>query len=427
MRRRAALACAAAALALPARAAGPFEQPQPGLDEAGRAAFVEGRELFQRPWSDGSGHGGGLGPLYNRLSCVACHPDNGRGRAPGGADERMQSMLVRLSRPGRGEHGGPRPHPAYGDQLNEDGVPGVRGEGRAALRWQPVVHRLADDTSVELRRPVLQFRELGYGPLRGVLSSARVGSPVYGLGLLEAVPEAALRTLAATPQPDGVRGRLNEVWDPVSRRMAVGRFGWKANTATLQAQVVQAALGDLGLTSAALPAPNCTARQIACRAKARGSPVVELSAAEVARIGDYLRQLAVPAPRGDGDAAIERGRRRFEDAGCTVCHRPLLPQLEGRPGIAAYTDLLLHDLGPGLADGRPDYRAGPRDWRTPPLWGIGLTPQVNEHDEYLHDGRARGLFEAVLWHDGEARAARQRFERLTPAQRAELLAFVASR
>lgn len=408
-----------------------YGQPLPGLED--RTAFLRGRTQFRRAWIDGprsAGEGRGLGPLYNRLSCVACHPGNGRGKAPDGPGERMSSMLVRLSLPGAGPHGAPRPHPAYGDQLNEEGVPGLTGEGRARVHWQAVPHQRVDGVVETLRAPRLAFDELAHGPLRGVRMSARVGPPVYGLGLLEAVPEAALRDLARRPQADGVRGRLNEVWDPVAGRRAVGRFGWKANTAGLEAQVVQAAHGDLGLTSSVFPLPNCAPLQAACRDAARAAQgdaaAPELDDALVRDLTLYLRQLAVPAPRGQGEPTVERGRALFGTLRCGACHRPTLPQPAGRAPIAPYTDLLLHDMGPGLADGRPDFRAGARHWRTPPLWGIGLVPTVNEHSHFLHDGRARNLREAVLWHGGEAAASRRRFEALDAADQAALLAFLGS-
>ncbi|MEX8517395.1 MAG: di-heme oxidoredictase family protein [Leptothrix sp. (in: b-proteobacteria)] len=413
-----------------------FSQPLTELDDAARERFLHGRSLFRRAWVIGptaDGNGVGLGPLYNRLSCIACHPANGRGRAPDTPDQRLQSMLVRLSLPGTGPHGGPRPHPAYGDQLNEEGVPGVPGEARVSITWREQRLRLPDGEVVSLRQPRIDFIDAAYGPLQGVLTSARVGPGVYGLGLLEAVPDAALEALARQAQPDGVHGRLNRVWDPVQRRLRIGRFGWKANVADLEAQVVQAAAGDLGLTSPALPEPACAPRQTACRqvAAATGSAAPELGTADVQALTDYMRRLAPPPERDVGVLSVELGRRLFAQIGCALCHRPALPltSLPGHPPqqAAAYTDLLLHDMGPGLADGRPDYRASARQWRTAPLWGLGLVPQVNEHSQYLHDGRARGLQEAVLWHGGEAARARQRYVALPQPDRQALLAFVASR
>lgn len=413
-----------------------YTHPLPAAAESlDHEAFMRGRTQFRRAWIDGhhrdTNDGRGLGPLYNRLSCIACHPANGRGRAPAGPGERMQSMLVRLSIPGQDATGGPRPHPFYGGQFNEEGVAPVPGEGRVFVQWQAVVHRQADGNTLTLRRPALRFEALAYGPMKGVLTSARVGPPVFGLGLLEAVPEAALRTLAHEAAGDGVHGTPNRVWDPIAQRAVIGRFGWKANTATLTNQIVGAASGDLGLTSDVAPGANCAPRQAACLAAARDEGI-ELDAATVRDMDTYLRHLAPPAPRDTGHPVVERGRALFAGIGCARCHQPALPLGPDAPAglagttIAPYTDLLLHDMGAGLADRRPDYTANGRQWRTPPLWGIGLVATVNEHTEFLHDGRARNLAEAIAWHGGEATRIRRRYERLPGEDRAALLRFLES-
>ena len=406
-----------------------FSQPLPGLDEAERERFFRGRALFNQSWVVAPAKDDrvdGLGPLYNRLACVSCHAHNGRGLPPERAGERMQAMLVRLSVAGVGPQGGPRPHPAYGDQFNEEGIPGVPGEGRVLLRWHTVrVH------GARLRRPVLRFEDLAYGPLGPVLTSPRVGQQVVGMGLIDAVPAATLEALAEAPKPDTVRGRVNRVWNPETGATEVGRFGHKANMPSLRAQIAGAFLGDLGITSPLHPAENCTPVQTACRrAPSGGAP--ELSAQQLDEVTYYLAQLAVPPRRGADDPAVRRGEARFAALGCTACHRPMLrtgdsasPAL-AHQDIAPYTDLLLHDMGPGLADWRPDFAAGGREWRTPPLWGLGLTAAVSERARYLHDGRARSLHEAILWHGGEATVARQRYAALGAAGRAELMAFLGS-
>lgn len=223
----------------------------------------------------------------------------------------------------------------------------------------------------------------------------------------------------------------DRVWDPVVQRVALGRFGWKANTANIEAQVVGAANGDLGLSSATVRGPNCAPRQRACL-EASKDEGIELDARTVRDMTTYLRHLAPPAPRNAGEPAVERGRVVFDAVGCTRCHRPALPLGTDAPAglggtvIAPYTDLLLHDMGAGLADGRPDFLATGRQWRTPPLWGLGLVATVNEHTEFLHDGRARNLREAIAWHDGEARRIRRRFERLPAADQAAVLRFLES-
>lgn len=407
-----------------------FLHPVGGLDEDERERFFRGRSLFNQSWVVAPARDDrvdGLGPLYNRLACVSCHARNGRGLPPESPGERMQSMLLRLSVPGRPAEGGVRPHPAYGEQFNEEAIPGVPPEGRAVLRWVESRRRLADGTVVRLRKPRITFRELGYGPLGRVLVSPRVGQQVVGMGLLDAVPVATLEALAAEPRPDGVKGQLNRLTGGVP-----GRFGHKANMPDLRAQIAGAFVGDLGITSPLHPQENCQPVQVACRqAPDGGRP--ELGAAELDDVEFYLAHLAVPARRGGDAPAVRRGEALFSAAGCAGCHRPQLrtgdsprfPRLAGLT-IAPYSDLLLHDMGPGLADGRPDFQASGRAWRTPPLWGIGLTRTVSEVERYLHDGRARSLTEAILWHDGEARRARQRFEGMGQAERNALLAFVKS-
>jgi len=246
-----------------------FAQPMAGLTDQEREHFFRGRTLVRQSWVAAPSKDDqldGLGPLYNRLACISCHPRNGRGRPPEAAGERMQSMLVRLSVPGRTADGGPKPHPAYGGQLNEEGIPGVPGEGRAVLRWQEVrAVPLPGGEQVTLRRPRVAFRELAYGPIDGVLTSPRVGQQMVGMGLLDAVSATTLDGLAREAKADGVRGRVNRVWNPESKRVDAGRFGYKANMPTLRAQAAGAFLGDLGITSALFPEENCTPVQAACR------------------------------------------------------------------------------------------------------------------------------------------------------------------
>lgn len=412
-----------------------FARPLDGLSDAERERFFRGRSLFNQSWVVAPAKDDqvdGLGPLYNRLACISCHARNGRGLPPEGADERMQSMLVRLSVTGRGPHGGPRPHPAYGDQFNEEGIPGVPGEGRIRLGWIESKHRLADGEVVSLRRPRLAFTELGYGPIGRVLTSPRVGQQVVGMGLLDAVSAQTLAALAAEPKPDGVKGRVNRVWNPETAAQEAGRFGYKANMPTLRVQIAGAFLGDLGITSDLHPAQNCSVVQSACRQAPNGG-LPELSTRQLEDVEFYLAHLAVPARRNADSEAVRRGEALFARVGCVQCHRPMLqtgpsprfPRLAGQT-IAPYTDLLIHDMGLGLADGRPDFVASGRAWRTPPLWGIGLTRTISEQERYLHDGRARSLTEAILWHGGEARVARRRFASLPAQERRALLAFLES-
>ena len=443
------LACTPPAAAADAQADSAFTTSETGREayaqiawdqvpEAQRAAVLAGRGLVRQTWVIAPSVDpaiAGLGPTYNRPACISCHAKNGRGEPPASIEEPMRSMLVRLSVAGHGEHGGPKPEPAYGDQLNEFGVPGVPGEGEAFLRWRTRPERLADGSVVELRKPDIGFRKLAFGPLApGLMTSARVAPPIFGLGLLEAVPEADILAIAAEQKRArrGIAGTPNRVWDAASGRTVLGRFGWKANQPSVRQQIAGALAGDMGITSVLFPNPNCPSVQLACRAvPTEANP--ELSAKALDEMALYHFALAVPARRNSDAPQVRRGEQLFAATGCAACHRPTLrsgafpalPSIEGQT-LHAYTDLLLHDMGTGLADRRPDYRANGRQWRTPPLWGLGLLMTVNEHTSLLHDGRARNLVEAILWHGGEAKRARDRFAHFSKEERENLLAFLDS-
>jgi len=413
-----------------------YSQPVSGLDANAMNTFYRGRTEFLQSWAvpPEGGNVSGLGPLFNRLACASCHQKNGRGHSPDTADERMLSMLVRLSLPGKGPHGSPMPHPSYGTQLNEEGIPGVPGEGRASIHWQESSVRLADGTNLKLRKPKLEFVDLAYGPLDGALTSPRVGQPVYGLGLLEAVPVSTLQHIAALQKKHGVHGSFNRVWDVVRQQEAPGRFGWKANSPSLPQQMAEAFIGDMGVTTPLFPDVQCAPQEHACRGAIPSKTQPELSGERLNDLDFFATHLAPPPRRNVDDPQVKRGERLFSTSGCAQCHTPQMktadhpryPVTLPAQVIAPYSDLLLHDMGAGLADGRPDFKASGSQWRTPPLWGIGLVPVVNGHSQYLHDGRARNLEEAVVWHGGEASRARDRYTKLPVDQRKDLLAFLES-
>jgi CxxC motif-containing protein (DUF1111 family) len=257
---------------------------------------------------------------------------------------------------------------------------------------------------------------------------------MIGLGLLEAIPE---RTLLALADPDdrdgdGISGRPNRVWDWAQQRQVMGRFGWKANQPTVAQQATGAFLGDIGITSALFPRQNCTAAQARCSTVPTGGQP-EISPERLDPVIFYSRTLAVPARRDLDDPVVQRGERLFAQAQCGRCHIPTLhtspvnelPTLSHQT-IHPYTDLLLHDMGAELSDERPDFDATGREWRTPPLWGIGLVFTVNGHTNFLHDGRARNVTEAILWHGGEAEAAREHFRHLPRPDREALVRFLES-
>lgn len=362
----------------------------------------------------------GLGPLYNRVSCSACHVRDGRGRPPDSPDAPMMSMLVRLSVPGKAADGGPRPHPIYGGQLQDRAIPGVDCEGAYRVSYEEIGGAFPDGEWYSLRVPKYEISNLRYGDAGSdILYSPRVAPAVFGLGLLEAVPDETLLALADQEDTngDGISGRVNRVWDVAQRRAVIGRFGWKANQPSLRQQAAGAFHGDIGITTSLFP----------------GDGAPELGDADLDKLEFYLRTLAVPARRDVDEPPVKRGERLFSQVGCAKCHVPklttrpdaALPQLSSQ-SIQPFTDLLLHDMGEGLADGRPDYEAGGREWRTPPLWGLGLLETVNGHTHLLHDGRARNVQEAILWHGGEAQRSRDGFTHLSKDDREALLAFLRS-
>jgi len=381
----------------------------------------------------------GLGPLFNARSCSACHAKDGRGKPPEQPSEAMVSLLLRLSVPGLDEHGGPLGDPVYGTQLQPLAILGIPAEGKPLVTYQETTGVFEDGEVYSLRQPSYSIEQLGYGSLAtGLLISPRVGQFVFGLGLLETVTEATLLAHADENDSngDGVSGRPNYVWNSALNAAALGRFGWKANVSTVFQQTAGAFLGDLGISSRVFPQHECSSAQTACLAAPRGDDEPEgheINDQKLQAVADYMMLLAVPARRNVEDANVQRGENIFSSIGCAQCHRSTLQtginekfsELSNQT-IYPYTDMLLHDMGPALADQRPDFMAQGSEWRTAPLWGIGLVKTVNGHTNFLHDGRARSLLEAILWHEGEAVSARDNVRRLPLVDRNALLSFLES-
>lgn len=415
-----------------------YSRELPGLDDAHANQFFVGNSFFNMPWvtAPSSTEGrDGLGPTFNAPSCSACHFKDGRGRGPMTEDEPFEGLLLRLSVAGVDAHGGPVDEPTYGGQFNHRAVPGVMAEGTAVVRYTERPGAYPDGTAYSLRAPEYVFTALAFGPMRAdVMVSPRVALANFGLGLLEAVTDDEILALADPDDRDGdgISGRPNHVWSLRLGRAVIGRFGWKANQPTLEQQNASAFAGDIGVTSSLVPALNCTGAQVAClAAPSGGSP--ELDDSKLAAVTVYTQALAVPARRDVSDPTVLRGAALFAQAGCASCHTPTLhtgptsaiASLAGQT-IHPFTDLLLHDMGEGLADRRPDFEATGSEWRTPPLWGIGLVRTVNRHTFFLHDGRARSLEEAVLWHGGEADRSRANFTAMSAQDRASLIRFLES-
>lgn len=414
-----------------------FELQAPNAPRINQRRFSFGNRLFNTNWVEAPASVksfDGLGPTFNRVSCSGCHTKDGRGAPPASGVGPMDQMLFRISVPGQGPHGGPNPVPNYGGQLSERAIANVQPEGRASIAYAEIQGQYGDGSRYSLRRPTYSIDNVGYGPLpAATMISPRVAPHMIGLGLLESVPQETLLALADPEDKDGdgVSGRTNTVWNTFENRQDIGRFGWKAGQPDLLNQSASAANGDMGITTSIHVGQNCPDGQIACKSAIEGG-APEMTDEFLQKLTLYVQTLAVPAQRNSRDPQIAMGSKVFRSFGCASCHIPTL-QTEAAKLVELanqtfhpYSDLLLHDMGQNLADNRPDFDATGREWRTPPLWGLGLVPIVNGHDTLLHDGRARGFAEAVLWHGGEAQTAREKFRVADETSREALLAFLKS-
>lgn len=420
-----------------------YSLPQANLPMTKRLDFSVGNSFFRNPWvvaPASTDARDGLGPLFNTNSCQGCHIKDGRGNPPG-EGQKSVSLFLRLAVPVRTEADaallqtqGFVPEPIYGSQLQTASIPGSKPEADLVIEWERFEEALADGTQVAMRRPVYRIENPSYGPLDDqVQLSPRVAPPMIGLGLLAAIAEVDLLAAADPDDADenGISGRPNRVWDRATEETVLGRLGWKASEPNIMQQSMGAFAGDMGITSALAPLTDCTQSQ-ACERFPHGGEF-EVSDEVANFVAFYASALAVPARRDMQDPKVQAGAVLFNESGCAACHTPrhVTAVVADRSDLSAqeiwpYTDLLLHDMGPGLADGRGEFLADGNEWRTPPLWGLGLAKTVNPLAGYLHDGRAENVEQAILWHDGEGKAAQSAYRALSATEREALLAFLDS-
>ena len=372
---------------------------------------------------------GGLGPMFNNVSCISCHHNDGKGTPTAGFNN--SSLLIRVSLPGEDATGAPLSIPGFGFQLQDQSVFSSTPEAHVNISYveEPVTY--PDGSTVSLSKPTYTLTN-PYTSLPSVYNtSPRMAPPVFGLGLLQAIPESTILSFADENDAngDGISGKPNYIYDTLSHVKELGRFGLKANTIDISHQVAFAYQQDIGVTNYIAPKENCDGQKQDDGLK--DDP--ELPDSILNAVAFYVKSLAVPARRNVTDPDIKAGEQLFTQISCAKCHIPTiqtgvdlsLPQISHQR-IHPYTDLLLHDMGEGLADGRPDFLASGSEWRTMPLWGIGLFPKTNGTAYYLHDGRARTIEEAILWHGGEAEKAKEKFMNLNKTDRDKLLKFLNS-
>ncbi|SEM29868.1 CxxC motif-containing protein, DUF1111 family [bacterium A37T11] len=373
----------------------------------------------------------GLGPIFNNVSCISCHINDGRGKIPG-RGESAANMLFRISLPGEGEHGNPVPVPGYGDQIGNRALRDYQPEADVSIAYTEEAYTFSDGSAYSLRKPEYTIIKPYTAMPGGVMLSPRVAVPIFGVGLLEAIPDEAIlaREDPDDRDGDGISGKANYVWNILKQAKTLGRFGWKANQPSLIQQTAAAYVSDMGITNSIFRDEN-NGSQTQQTSDEKTPP--ELKDSLMYSTEFYIRTLAVPGRRNADQPQVLQGKALFLQADCAKCHIPdqrtavntAFPPISNQL-IHPYTDLLLHDMGEGLADNRPDYLASGREWRTAPLWGIGLTQKVNNHTNFLHDGRARNLLEAILWHGGEAESSKETVRKMSASDREALLAFLNS-
>ena len=399
-----------------------------GLNKRQRRAFAVGNAFFNDNWvtAPASTEGrDGLGPLFNAHSCSSCHFRDGRAAPPRENNDSV-GLLLRLR---IGDDGAPIPDPNYGGQIQDGAIATVDPEAKINITLSEIHGTFGDGEPYVLFAPTYELIDLRYGELHPDLRiSPRVAPSVFGNGLLEAIPTSTLYQLADPDDEDqdGISGKVNLIDG------TVGRFGWKASVPSIEEQTAGAFLGDIGITSPLHPEHSFSeSQQDLYQKPTGGSP--EIDQHKLDRIVEYIQLLAVPARRDWTDATVRRGKQIFHDIQCASCHIPSLHTDSSHPVpalhdqvIHPYTDLLLHDMGHALADNFADHDATGKEWRTPPLWGLGLLETVNEHNYLLHDGRARNVTEAILWHGGEAERSKEAFRNLSKEEREALLSFLFS-
>jgi CxxC motif-containing protein (DUF1111 family) len=407
-----------------------------GLTEIQQVSFGTGNSLFSQNWVSSPASTtarDGLGPTFNARACANCHFKDGRG-SPLVNGQNSSGFLMRISLPGQDMNGNAIPVPNYGAQIQDRSNFGIPFEAKVNVSYETISGSYADGTTYELRNPTYTFTEQQYGTLSGVETSPRIGTQTIGLGLIDALPDSEILKFVDEfdTNNDGISGRANYAYDIESNSQKLGKYGWKANVATLKQQVASAFHGDMGLTSSLFTENNCPEPQQDCFDAPNGGEL-EVSDTQLERVTFYQATLAVPNRRNFQEESVLKGKVLFNEVNCISCHAtnqktasseftPLLNDVRIRP----YSDFLLHDMGEALADNRSDFLATGQEWRTQPLWGIGLIDAVNNHTFLLHDGRARNIEEAILWHGGEAENSTIAFKNLSAENRQNVLDFINS-
>ena len=411
--------------------AGSLQTAVSPLSDSQMDTFVLGKSFFRTPWVEAPSATtarDGLGPLFSANTCTGCHPGNGKGSVYNSKGHIARSLVTRLSvddPQNIDTKMGFTPEPTYGSQLSINGVYGVPYEGKPSRSYSTKTVVLGENKKVILRKPIYGVTDLQYGVLsKEVILSQRVPPALVGLGLLEQIRDTQLLANEdiADKNGDGISGKANRVYSPETFNLEIGRYNWKASASKVKHQVAGAMSNDMGLTSPLYPNENCTKVQKACLESPKGRDPFDVPMKRLDAVSFYLKHLKVPQTKQD--QYYKEGLKIFKQIACASCHIPAFTLDNGRI-IHPFSDLLLHDMGKDLADGRIEFQAGGSEFRTAPLWGISIYKQILKNRvNFLHDGRAETVEEAILWHAGEAEQSKNNFINLSPKQQKVLIDFL---
>lgn len=398
--------------------------------------FILGRSFFKIPWVEAPSATtarDGLGPLFNANTCNSCHPKNGRGNLYNAKNQISRALIAKVSilSDGSKEHqmqekyNGLVADPNYGGQISINGIHGVKFEAKPKITYTKINVKFPDGEVDTILKPHYELIEKNYGELhKDARLTFRLAPSLNGLGLIEDIKQEDI--LANVDEKDenadGISGRANWVYSPITKKTELGLYSWKASTTSILHQSAAAANNDMGLTTTIFKDENCTKTQKLCNEAPKPRDPIDITDLRLAAIDFYIKNKITYTRKKD--ESYEEGLEIFKNVDCAKCHISEFTTKKGFK-IAPFTDMLLHDMGEGLSDGRSEFKASESEWRTAPLWGLALHKKINKKEvRLLHDGRARNFQEAILWHGGEAFLAKQKYMNLEKEQRQKLLNFL---
>jgi len=411
-------------------------KPIDGLSDEQYDQFILGRSFFTIPWVEAPSATtarDGLGPLFNANTCISCHPKNGRGTLLTKSNKASRALVARLSIPSNNsdEHkmlvkkAGFVPEPVYGAQISINGVHDVPFEARPEVKFEQVKVTFPDGEVDTILKPQYKLIDKNYGELaKDTAVTYRIAPSLHGLGLLEQISNEDILANADEfdKNGDGISGKANMVYSPLTKKEELGKYTWKASTATVIEQIAGAAHNDMGLTTSFFQVENCTSSQKLCNEAPKARDLLDITDMRLSAIDYYIKSIKSYRPKND--ESFKEGLEIFDSVSCSSCH---IKSFETKSGfkVEPYSDLLLHDMGEGLSDGRSEFKASENEWRTAPLWGLALHEKITgKKPRLLHDGRARNFQEAILWHGGEASASKEAYMNLPKEKREKLLNFL---